>query len=95
MKIGTAIHEIRKRRGLKQKDLALSLGIRPDYLSKIENNKVEPGKKLMTNLCEKLDIDEVTLKFLAYESSDVPAPKRQSFEVLEETLKDWIKDIFV
>lgn len=95
MNLGEAIRDIRKQKGLKQKDLATAVGITHTYLSSVENGKNEPGKGLLTRISQALEVDEILLKFMAFDSSDVPESKRASFAVLEPTLKSLIKDIFL
>lgn len=57
MNVGTEIKVRRVRQHLKSKELAEQLGIRPAYMSEIENNKA-PGLTLalFMRICEALDV---------------------------------------
>ena len=43
------IYMLRKKRGIKQYDMARQLGVSPSYLSKIETDTQEPTEKFKVN----------------------------------------------
>ena len=55
-KTGKLIKEIRKEKGLTQKELASALHITDKAVSKWETGKSMPDSYLMSELCDKLDI---------------------------------------
>ena len=66
MEFGERLRELRKQAGISQRELAESVGIDFTYLSKIENNRVEPPRevvirKISHELASKLKIDEKKL----------------------------------
>lgn len=66
MEFGTRLKELRKQTGLSQRDLADRVGIDFTYLSKIENQKVEPPselviRRLARDLAALLAVDETEL----------------------------------
>ncbi|WP_439104784.1 short-chain fatty acyl-CoA regulator family protein [Celeribacter marinus] len=58
---GSRIRERRTLKGLKQADLARSVGISPAYLNLIEHNRRRIGGKLLVDLARELDADLVAL----------------------------------
>jgi transcriptional regulator with XRE-family HTH domain len=91
MKLGEAIKELRKAKGLKQKDLALKTGVSANAVCKIEKGEAMPQKETLNKILEVLEIPESYLLFFALESTDIPLEKRQVFDQLHETLKSILK----
>ncbi|MEN8837532.1 MAG: short-chain fatty acyl-CoA regulator family protein [Celeribacter marinus] len=58
---GSRIRERRTLKGLKQADLARSVGISPAYLNLIEHNRRRIGGKLLVDLARELDADLMAL----------------------------------
>lgn len=46
---------VRVGKNIKQKDLAINLGITPQYLNNIEKGKTEPRRDLMIKIAKALD----------------------------------------
>lgn len=104
---GRFIRDLRKKRGMSQKDLADGTGIDFTYLSKIENCKMAPpSEKTIIAIAEALDADSDELMRLAgkipsdlaeYLVSDPNALKAlrhlRSTEGDIQTNEDWIKKI--
>lgn len=56
MKVGKTLKLIRILKGLKQKELADKLGISPNYLSSVENDKREPSLSFIKLVSKELDV---------------------------------------
>ena len=54
---------VRVSKNIKQKDLAINLGITPQYLNNIEKGKTEPRRDLMIKIAEALDTTVQALFF--------------------------------
>jgi XRE family transcriptional regulator, regulator of sulfur utilization len=92
MNIGTAIKQIRKDKGLSQKELADQCGISVNALSQIELNAAFPQKNTIQNLCIALDIPVAYLLFFSINEEDVPQEKRKTFNVLNNAIKELLLD---
>lgn len=53
----------RIKQGIKQKDLAINLGITPQYLNNIEKGKTEPRRDLMIKIAKALNTTVQALFF--------------------------------
>ena len=67
--IGNVIKVMRTAAGMKQKDLALRAGIKPNYLSLVEAGKREPSLKILREIAKALD---VPTSLLFWESEEIP-----------------------
>lgn len=66
MKFGDYIVHLRKEKGLTQADLAKRASMKVPYLSKIENNRVEPpSEEIIRSLASILEVDPYDLSFHA------------------------------
>ena len=92
MKIGEAIKELRKNRGLSQQDLAEAAGITQTALSQIETGS-RPGEQTLTNLSKALKVPEVMIHLLTYDRNDVPRAKRELYDKLFPVVRSLIKEI--
>lgn len=88
MNIGNAIKEIRKRKGILQKDLAGKVGISVNALCLIENEKTFPSMSNINKICEALGVAQSVLMFFSISEEDIPEHKRELFHTLAEPLKD-------
>lgn len=88
MNIGNAIKEIRKRKGISQKDLAGKVGISVNTLCRIENRKTFPWMNYIDMICEALGVAQSVLMFFSISEEDIPEHKRELFHMLAEPLKD-------
>lgn len=82
MNIGERIAELRKDKGLKQKDLAVKLNVAISTISNYETDSHEPD---LTNLCKLADMLGVTTDYLLGRT-DIPI----SVNVLKDTIHDTI-----
>lgn len=101
---GRRIQELRRTKGLTQRQLATTLDIDFTYLSKLENNRGDPpGDQTIRNLARALDADEEELFALA---GKIPAELRERAEkdpdfamllrrmpnMPEDVLRRWMRD---
>jgi len=78
--LGNAIKIVRTTKGLKQKDLAFSLGVSPNYVSLVESGKREPSLSYLRRLAEQLRVP-VGLFFLCQEDISKNAASNQIDEL--------------
>lgn len=79
MNFGERVRELRKARGLSQRELAAQAGIDFTYLSKIENARMEPpSEKVILNMAEALDTDPDELTLLA---GKIPSDVKERIDV--------------
>lgn len=78
--LGNAIKLIRTTKGLKQKDLAASLGVSPNYVSLVESGKREPSLSYLRRLAEQLRVP-IGLFFFCQEDISRSAAKNQIDEL--------------
>lgn len=69
IKFGQVVKILRTASGLKQKDLAEKVGVRPHYLSLVESGKREPSLNVVRLIARALD---VPVSYLFWEMADAP-----------------------
>ncbi len=62
---GRCIWQARRKKGLSQRELAVKVGVDYTYLSKLENDHVEPSEKVIRSLAEHLSLNAEQLMYLA------------------------------
>lgn len=82
MKIGERISELRKDRGMKQKEIARELNVAVSTVSNYETDSHEPD---LTNLCKLADMLGVSTDYLLGRT-DIPT----NINVLKESIHDMI-----
>lgn len=92
MEIGTAIKILRKKRNLKQKQLAEMCDISVNALSQIELNASFPQKNTLDKICEALDYPISYLLFFSISEEDIPKEKRLVFNSLNSAIKSVLVD---
>ncbi len=95
MNLGNTIKEIRKQKGLSQKDLASACDITQTYLSLIESNKKEPNITLLRNIAKFLNIPLPILFFLSLNNEDIPEKKRSSYKLLAPSINSLVETFFI
>lgn len=88
MDIGTAIKNIRKRKGYSQKDLANRCNLSVNALCQIENNSSFPQKTTIKKICDVLEIPTSYLLFFSISEEDIPEENRKTFQTLSSAIKD-------
>lgn len=94
MNIGPTIRKLRKQKGLSQTEFGTLTGITQTTLSQIENGQTTPHKATLSKICEVLNVPEQLLVILSIEEGDVPENKKEMFETLYPTIKDFMIKIF-
>jgi transcriptional regulator with XRE-family HTH domain len=86
MNIGEAIREIRKAKGISQKQLAEEACISANALSSIERDEAWPTKTTISLICDALDIPVSCLLFASITEEDVPSERRAVFQALRKPI---------
>lgn len=94
MNLGSTIKHIRTRRGITQTEFATRCGITQTYLSKIERNSREPNLSILQAISNQLGLPLPILFFLTLDKEDIDEGKRDTFEILEPSLKSFIDELF-
>lgn len=95
MHIGNAIKDLRQKRGFKQNEFAEKSGLSQSYLSLIEKGVKEPTLSILKQIATVLEIPMPVLVFFALDKDDVEESKRETFSMLEPSIKGLINDVFI
>lgn len=91
MNLGNAIKELRKIRGISQRELADQCGLSANAMCSIENNASFPSKGSFEKICKALDMPSAYIFLFAITDEDIPEKKRFIYkEYLEKNLKDLV-----
>lgn len=91
MNLGNAIKELRKIRGISQKELAGRCGLSANTMCNIENSTSFPSKSSFDKICKALDVPSAYIFLYAITDDDIPERKRFIYkEYLEKNLKDLV-----
>jgi len=95
MNLGDTIHNLRKKKGVAQIELAKMTGITQAYLSGIENNKKEPNLSTLKKLSENLEVPLPIIFFLSLDEDDIPERKVEAFKMIAPSVKSYLSQLFV
>jgi transcriptional regulator with XRE-family HTH domain len=96
MNIAETIKEIRKRKGLSQKELAELSGISQTYLSQIEKvGERNPSVEILQKLSMALELPYPVFSFLTLDYSDIPKNKLTAYKKIEPAVNALIKEFFL
>lgn len=95
MKIGKAIKDLRKQRGLTQVEFSEMCDLSQSYLSHIEKETKEPTLTVLKQISGALSIPLPVLIFLSIDNDDISEEKKDAFRLLEPSIKGLISDVFV
>lgn len=84
MAVGKIIATIRKSKRLKQKELAEQTNIPVTVLSKIENEKLEPGMGHLKKIAKSLGIPAEILMLVSLNPNSIPEHKRKDFQIIRD-----------
>lgn len=93
MKIGSAIQQIRKKKGISQLELSVELHISQAALSQIENNVKKPSEKTLENICKALDTPKALFYVMSIEENDIPSEKKDVYDALFQSIKNLVVDV--
>lgn len=88
MNIVNAIKEIRTRKGISQKELAMKTGLSANAMCSIENEKTFPSMNNINRICDVLGVAQSILMFFSITEEDIPEHKRELFYTLAKPLKE-------
>lgn len=91
MDIGKTIRELRKKKGLKQNQLAEKAQLTQAYLSKIESNSKEPTIGSLKSIADSLNVPLPILFFHSMTDEDVEPHKREAFKIILPSLKGMVE----
>ena len=81
------VKELRKKAGIQQKELALTIGVSQPVVSEWESNKKDPSGERLTKLAEFFGVDELMILgkgVIDYSNPVVNAPKTLEARILAE-----------
>ncbi|MEA5533692.1 helix-turn-helix domain-containing protein [Crocosphaera sp. XPORK-15E] len=81
MSFGKTILQSRRKKRLSQRDVADLIGVDHTYLSKLENDRVEPSPKIIDSLAKHLELNTEELTYLAGKMT------QQDSQAFEELIK--------
>ena len=84
--IGKTIRLLRINAGIKQKDLAHTLGITPSYLSLVETGKKQPGRRLIERAAEKLGVPVSYIFRHNERPKDITKEQEELFDLLKDVI---------
>lgn len=94
MNLGETIKNLRKKKGIKQLELAEKCSITQSYLSNIETNRKEPTLGVLNTISNILSVPLPILMFLSMDENDVAEDKKKYFYLFVPTMKENILEIF-
>lgn len=95
MKLGQTISNIRKKKGLKQDELAGRSNISQTYLSQIENDKKTPNINTLKIISNVLNVPMPIIFFLSLDKDDIPEVKREAFDTLFSPFESFVENFFI
>ena len=88
MNLGKAIKELRKHKGISQKELATRCGISTNAICSIENNTSFPAKSTFDKICKALRVPGAYIFLFSISEEDIPEKKRDLYKLfIEQPLK--------
>ena len=88
MELGKAIKELRKHKGISQKELATRCGISTNAISSLENNISFPAKGTFDKICKALEVPGAYIFLFSISEEDIPENKRDLYKLfIEQPLK--------
>lgn len=93
MNLGKAIKELRKHKGISQKELAIRCGISTNAICSLENNDSFPSKNTFEKICKALGIPGAYIFLFSISEEDIPESKRELYKLfIEQPLKGLVLD---
>jgi len=88
MNFGKAIKQVRKEKGMTQRQLADICGISVTALSQIETNDSFPQKSTLKKICDSMKVPYTYLFFLSLESEDIPNEKKVIYDTIHSLMEN-------
>lgn len=79
------VRELRKRKGIQQKELALTIGVSQPTVSEWESNKTDPSGMRLKKLAEYFGVDELVILGLA--SNEKYLKKEETEQIVQQVLE--------
>lgn len=92
MNLGNAIKDFRLKKGYKQVELATMCNLSQSYLSSIEKGRKEPTISVLKDIASVLSIPVPVLIFFSLDQDDIEESKKETFKLVEPTIKDLISN---
>jgi transcriptional regulator with XRE-family HTH domain len=94
MNVSKAIKTLRKKKGIKQYQLAKDSGINQAYLSLIENGHREPTVKTIRDISNALGVPAEIMLWYSIDQNDVSPDKLEAYVILKPTIDEMINSIW-
>ena len=94
MKLGKAIKNLRKKRGMNQRSFALLAGVSQPYISFIEQDKKKPSQDMLGRLATALNVPVPLIVWEAMDEEDVPENKKKVFFKMKKIMDELISVYF-
>lgn len=78
------VRELRKKKGIQQKELAISIGVSRPTVSEWESNKKDPSGERLKKLAEFFDVDELVILGKGIVDIDRPETEKIKQMILEK-----------
>lgn len=93
--LGAVIKELRERKGIHQREMAINIGVSVQSISNIETGRQYPSQKSLEAISSVLDVPVHVIEALALDSKNVEDPaKREALEKGFKSLKLLIRDVY-
>ncbi len=93
MNLGKTIRNIRKKKGLSQKELANLSDTYPSHISAIELG-LKPRFSTLENIANALNVPLPIVFFLSMTEDDIPDNKREGFRIISPSVYALINEFF-
>lgn len=91
MNLGKAIKELRRHKGISQKELATRCGISTNAICSLENNDSFPSKNTFEKICKALGIPGAYIFLFSISEEEIPERKRELYKLfIEQPLKELV-----
>tara|TARA_R110002096_G_scaffold87452_1_gene200698 strand:- start:392 stop:715 length:324 start_codon:yes stop_codon:yes gene_type:complete len=94
MKLGEVINRLIKNKGLTQVEVAKKIGKSTTALSQIVRGTYNPSPATLEKLAEVLETPLPILYFLSITEDDIPEDKKDLYNILAPSIKEFIVKIF-
>lgn len=93
MNIGRALKEIRKEKGLSQRQLSEGTGISQTAISQFESGKRDPHKTTVNTILTFLNVPVAYVVLLSIDDVDVNQEKKEAYKTIYPAVKDLIMEM--